>query len=151
MLQGMQHIHSSFRYVLLILLIAAIVNAFLKFRSKKAYGNVDDKLSLAAFVVSHFQLLVGMMLYVISPVVKSAWSMGMGEMMGSSLHRFYAIEHIFGMLVALALVTIGRIRAKKQSDDVQKHKTTFLFYLIALIIIIATIPWPFRNMGAAWF
>jgi hypothetical protein len=74
----------------------------------------------------------------------------MGEMMASSAHRFYGIEHIFGMLVAIALITIGRIKSKKLTDDLAKHKTTFTFFLIALIIIFVTIPWPFRNMGTSW-
>ncbi len=150
MLTGLQHTHSLLRYVLLIFLVWTTVNAFLKMRGKKPYAIMDNKLSLYTFIFAHTQLLIGIVLYAISPIVKGAWSLGMGEMMASSAHRFYGIEHIFGMLVAIALITIGRIKSKKLTDDLAKHKTTFTFFLIALIIMFVTIPWPFRNMGTSW-
>jgi hypothetical protein len=72
--------------------------------------------------------------------------------MSSSFYRFFAIEHIFGMLVAMALVTIGHSKAKKATTDVEKFKKIKVFYTLALIIILATIPWPFREaLGGKWF
>lgn len=151
MLTGLQHTHSLLRYIILIFLVWTVVNAFLKKNGNKPFLALDNKLSLYTFILAHTQLLIGIVLYAISPIVKGAWAMGMGEMMKSSAHRFYAIEHLFGMLVAIALITVGRIRMKKMEDDLAKHKTIFLFYLIALVIILVTIPWPFRNMGTSWF
>jgi hypothetical protein len=74
------------------------------------------------------------------------------ETMSSSFYRFFAIEHIFGMLVAMALVTIGHSKAKKATTDAEKFKKIKVFYTLALIIILATIPWPFREaLGGKWF
>ena len=151
MLTGLQHTHSSLRYIILIFLVWTVINAFLKKRGNKPFLVLDNKLSLYTFILAHTQLLIGIVLYFISPIVKGAWAMGMGEMMKSSAHRFYAIEHLVGMLIAIALITLGRIRMKKAQDDAAKHQTIFLYYLIALIIIFVSIPWPFRNLGASWF
>ena len=150
MLTGLQHTHSLLRYILLIALIATIVNSFLKMRGKQPFGVLDNKLSLYTFIFAHTQLLIGLVMYSISPIVKSAWASGMGEMMSISAFRFYAIEHAFGMLIAIALITLGRIKSKKLTEDTAKHKTTFVYFLIALLIILVTIPWPFRNMGTSW-
>jgi hypothetical protein len=150
MLTGLQHTHSLLRYILLIALIATVVNSFLKMRGKKPFVALDNKLSLYTFIFTHTQLLIGIVLYAISPLVKGAWAMGMGNMMASSVHRFYGIEHAFGMIIAISLITLGRIKSKKLNDDLAKHKTTFVYFLIALIILLVTIPWPFRNMGTSW-
>ena len=150
MLTGLQHTHSLLRYILLFALIAAVVNSFLKMRGKKPFLALDNKLSLYTFIFAHTQLLIGLVLYAISPIVKGAWAMGMGNMMASSAHRFYGIEHAFGMIIAIILITLGRIKSKKLADDLAKHKTTFVYFLIALIIILVTIPWPFRNLGTSW-
>ena len=150
MLTGLQHTHSSLRYIILIFLVWTVINAFLKKRGNKPFLVLDNKLSLYTFILAHTQLLIGIVLYFISPIVKGAWAMGMGGMMKSSAHRFYAIEHLIGMLIAIALITLGRIRMKKAQDDTAKHQTIFLYYLIALIIIFVSIPWPFRNLGASW-
>jgi ABC-type dipeptide/oligopeptide/nickel transport system permease subunit len=72
--------------------------------------------------------------------------------MKEASYRFYGMEHFLGMIVAIVLVTIGRKIAEKQSTDLDKHKKIRTFYTIALVIIIASIPWPFRTaLGGAWF
>ena len=100
----------------------------------------------------HVQFLLGITLYAMSPKVQGALAKG-AEMMGNTIDRFYAIEHGLGMLIAVALVTIGRRSTKKMTDAAQKHKRIMLFYLIGLLIMLATIPWPFMNRipGAGYF
>lgn len=75
-----------------------------------------------------------------------------GEWMGNSFFRFYNLEHFVGMLIAIALVTIGRKKAEKETTPLKKHAKIVTWYAIGLIIIIASIPWPFRNLGVtSWF
>lgn len=140
------HAHSGLRWLVLVFLILAIVNAARKQSRQTAYGASDKRVSLLALIFTHVQLILGLILYFISPkVVFSA------ETMGNTMLRFYTVEHITIMLLAIALITIGYSRAKRQSTDAQKFKTTFRFYLIGLILILISIPWPFRNLGAGWF
>lgn len=148
---GLLHLHSSLRYLLLIFLIVAIVRALLKWSKNEPFNKQDNIFSLIPFILSHIQLLIGLGLYVINPYVKQALSGGMGEIMGNSIARFYVIEHLVGMFIAIALITVGRIASKKATEDALKHKKLFIYYGIGLLIIIASIPWPFRGLGTGWF
>ncbi len=139
----LKHAHSGLRYVVLALILIAIVNAMMK-RKSGAYSNGDRKLNLFAMISVHVQLLIGLVLYSISGNVNFS---GISE----TVFRFYSIEHAFGMLLAVVLVTIAHAKSKKMEDANKKHRIIMLGYLFALIIIFATIPWPFRDLGGKWF
>jgi hypothetical protein len=134
------HAHSGLRYVVLALLIAAIFTAYSKWQNSDAG---DSKVYLFAFISTHVQLLLGLLLLVMSPKVNFS-------MISDKLYRFFSIEHGFMMLIAIILITVGRIRSKKLAGA-EKHRTVLFFYTMSLIIILAAIPWPFRGLGAGWF
>jgi NADH:ubiquinone oxidoreductase subunit 2 (subunit N) len=135
--------HSGLRWIALGLLIYAIFNAL---RKKDFYAKSDRMLNMFAMVSLHIQLVIGLILYFTSEKVKfvEGW-------MGNKVLRFYGMEHIILMILAIVLVTIGHAKAKRASEPSKKHKTILLFYAIGLILIIASIPWPFRQLGAGWF
>lgn len=147
----MVHLHSALRYLILISLVFAIVNAFMKMRGKEAYTSSDNTLSLVTFILAHTQLLLGLALYFIGSKGMNLFSNGMGDVMKNSTMRFFAVEHLFGMILAIVIISVGRIKAKKMSDDVAKHKTTFIYFLLGFILIFVSIPWPFRGFGQGWF
>lgn len=143
------HAHSGLRYVVLGLLIAAILNAFSKRRGGSVYPG-KDKLALFAFISTHIQLLLGLILYFfLSPLVR--FDGGMKAIMGDTVTRFYTVEHISVMLLAITIITIGYIKAKKQAELNKGWKTIGVYYLIGLVLILVSIPWSFRNLGAGWF
>jgi hypothetical protein len=73
-------------------------------------------------------------------------------MMEDAAVRFYTMEHLVGMLIAIALITIGYSKSKRAATDAKKFGAIATFYLIGLILILASIPWPFReNLGGSWF
>lgn len=140
------HSHSGLRWAVLLLLLAAIFNAGTKMGGKASYTDKDKKLGLFALIFTHLQLVIGFILYFISPKVVS-----MGEAMGDKVLRFYAVEHLTIMIIGIVLITIGYSRAKRSASDAGKFKTTFWFYLLGLLAILAGIPWPFMGYGSAWF
>lgn len=147
MLTGFKHLHSLNRYIILALLLIVLYKSFTGWKKKKDYTPLDNKLNLFTFIFSHLQLTIGLVLY-----FTSSWVQFNEFTMGNKILRFFTVEHIFGMVIAIALITIVRIKLKKVSDTTLKHKKTFIYYLIALIIIFITIPWPFRNVGImSWF
>jgi hypothetical protein len=84
--------------------------------------------------------------------IKNIQNMGMANVMKDAIGRFFAVEHTIGMILALVLVHIAYASSKKNSSDLAKHKKMFWFNCIALIIMLASIPWPFRAaIGRAWF
>lgn len=140
------HSHSGLRWVVLLLLLAAIFNAGTKMGGKASYTDRDKKLGLFALIFSHLQLVIGLILYFVSPKV-----VAMGDAMGDKVLRFFAVEHLTIMIIGVVLITIGYSRAKRQSGDGAKFKTTFWFYALGLLVILAGIPWPFMGYGSAWF
>ena len=142
---AIQHLHSAMRWVVLALLIAAIVHAFSKRRGGSVYPG-KDKLALFAFISTHIQLLLGLILYLfLSPYVKFT-----SDMMSNSIARFYSVEHITGMILAVALITVGYLRAKRQAELNKGWKTIWVFYAIGLLVILAMIPWPGRGLQGGW-
>lgn len=143
--QALLHAHSGLRWVALILLLAAIFRAFARKNSGR-YEKSDKMINLFAMVSLHTQFLIGMILYFISPKVlfPEGW-------MKVSQLRFFGMEHIAVMILAIVLVTIGRRKAENATDIAKKHGKIALWYTIGLILILASIPWPFRNLGAGWF
>jgi membrane protein DedA with SNARE-associated domain len=94
----------------------------------------------------HLQLVIGFVLYFISPkVIFSASSMK------DSVLRFFLVEHISLMIIAVVLITIGYVKSNRAADEMKKHKKLIIYYTIALVLILASIPWPFRGLGAGWF
>ena len=136
------HLHSGLRWVALILLIWAIANAF----SAKHFEKKHKLINLFAMLTLHIQLVIGLIQYFTSAKVQ--FSAGWME---NKLLRFYGMEHLAGMLLAIILITIGYSKAKRKVNDADKFKVIRLFYSIGLIIILLSIPWPFRaNLGGGW-
>lgn len=135
------HAHSGLRWLVLIALIAAL---FQTFSRRGTSGSImETKSVLFTFILTHLQLLVGLILYFISPKVVFG-----ADTMSNSLFRFFTVEHALGMLIAIILITMGYTRAKKAELPFNK---AFNYYIAAFIIMLISIPWPFRELGAGWF
>ncbi len=152
MLNGLLHSHSGLRWIMLALILASIARSISGLISGKPFGPLDDKLTLFSLISAHIQLVLGFALYFISPTVEGAMASGMGEAMKDALQRFWLVEHLLGMVIGIALITIGRLAAKKASDDSAKFKKVLVYFSLGLLIIIASVPWPFREViGRPWF
>lgn len=145
-------LHSLLRWVILVLLLVAIFRSYSGMTAGKPFSAADKKVGLFLMISAHTTLLIGLYLYFFGPWgFTNIRNLGFGEVMKNNAYRFYAVEHIFGMLVAIVLITIGRGVAKKNIPDLSKHKRTFWYVLVALVIILATIPWPFRaGIARPW-
>ncbi|MEZ4983478.1 MAG: cytochrome B [Saprospiraceae bacterium] len=144
MYNGLLHAHSGLRWLVLLFLVAAIAMAWSAWSKRTPYPS--GKMPLLGLIFTHLQLVIGLVLYFISPKVQFA-----SGVMKDSLLRFYTVEHITLMLLAIVLITIGYSKAKRQAGDAAGHKTIFNYYLIGLVLILVSIPWPFRGLGAGWF
>ncbi|MEO0471667.1 MAG: cytochrome B [Bacteroidota bacterium] len=143
----LKHAHSGWRWIVLALLVFAIFNAFRKWRSGAEFQESDRKLNIFTLSAVHIQFVFGLILYFISP-----WVVFSGEAMKDALLRFYTVEHFLTMLIGVAVISIGYSRAKRAVEAGQKFRTTFVFFLIGLLIILARIPWPFmEKYQGGWF
>ena len=139
-------LHSILRWVLLVLAIVAIFKSYSGMTAGKVFSAGDRKVGLFLMIAAHTTLVVGFYLWLAGPYgLANIRNLGFGEVMKDRVYRFYVVEHLVGMLIAIVLITLGRGAAKKNISDRAKHKRTFWYILVALVIILATIPWPFRE------
>jgi len=134
-------LHSYWAYLVLVMLIIAVLNAIIKKVGDKEYGAKDFRISLFALIVSHIQLLLGFILYFVSPRFSLFSEMGMGGIMKSSVDRLYLVEHPLVNIIAIALITVGYSKHKKKLISKSKFNTILLFYFIALVLFLSRIPW----------
>ena len=147
------YLHSFLRWVILVLAIVAIYKSYIGMTAGKPFTAGDKKTGLFLMIAAHITLLIGIYQWVVGPWgLQNIMNMGMATVMKDRVARFYAIEHWTGMLIAIILITIGRGVSKKNIPDGVKHKKTFWFFLVALVIILVCIPWPFRTgISRPWF
>src|ERR1700761_4032497 len=139
------YLHSFLRWAILILSLVVLFKSYGGMTGGKPFTAGDKKTGLFLMICAHTTLLVGLTLWLTGPWgLANIRNLGFGEVMKERVYRFYAVEHLTGMLIAIVLITIGRGAAKKNITDLAKHKRTFWFILVALLIILATAPWPFR-------
>lgn len=134
------HTHSLLRYLILAGLLIVIVRSLLGWLNKKPYSAFDNRTSLYLFIFTHIQLLIGLVQYMISDVVQ----FNEATMKNKEL-RYWAVEHITIMLIAIALITIARISVKKMTSDVAKHKRMFVFNALALLLTLVAIAMSGRG------
>ena len=126
MYQILRSAHSGWRYLVLILLVVALIQALAGWLGKKQYTEGNRKINLFTLIFTHVQVLIGLVLYFLSPLVEA----GM---------RYWKMEHISMMIFAAILVTIGNARSKKGEDATIKHRSVALYFGLALIVIVAAI------------
>jgi hypothetical protein len=146
MYTAIQFVHSWWAYLVLFVVLIATINAIAGYTGGKEYSPKDFRLALFALIVTHIQLLIGLVLYFISPLgLDSLLNNGMGVVMKDSLLRLYAVEHPLVMIITVILITIGYSKHKKKLVSKPKFKMLSIFYTIALVFMLSRIPW------AQWF
>lgn len=123
--------HSGWRYIVFALLVIAVLQALAGWFGKKSYTEGNRKLNVFTLISAHIQFLFGLILYFVSPLTK-------GEM-GDPFGRYWKVEHISIMILAVILITIGNSRSKKLKDATAKHKSIAIFFGIALVVVVAAI------------
>ncbi|GEC78414.1 hypothetical protein [Flavobacterium aquatile] len=131
-----QKFHSGWAYLALLLLVVAVVNSLIGMTSKKEFTAKDRKIALFGLIATHIQLVVGLILYFVSPLGKAS----LGNMKDAAL-RLTSLEHPLINIIAIVLITVGWSRHKKLATSEAKFKSITVFYGLGLVLILARIPW----------
>lgn len=138
MLSTVKMLHSYWAYLVFLMMIIAAVNALIKHFGKKEYDAKDFRIALFTLIVSHIQLLIGIVLWFAADYFGEST---MKDVMGNAALRSNAVEHPLTMMVAVALITIGYSKHKKKLTSAGKLKPLAIFYTIALALVIIKLPW----------
>lgn len=144
-------LHSIVRWAIVIIGVIAVVRAFIGWFGGRQWQQLDDRLGLGFTTAMDINLLLGLLLYFLSPLTRSALQ-DFGAAMGNSALRFFAVEHALLMVIAVVLAHIGRARSKKAGDDRSKFKQAAIFFGLAIVAVFLAIPWPFMSQwaGRGW-
>lgn len=139
-------LHNLLRWVILLLLLVNLLRHFAAIN--KPFGAIDKKLGLWLMITAHIQLVIGLYEWFAGAYGLQSFMNSGGAVMKDSGLRFFAVEHAISMLVAIVLITLARGVFRKQIPDGKKHRRCILLYAIALLIMLAMIPWPgMDNFG----
>jgi len=141
MYSTLQFIHSYWAYLTLGLLLLAVLNALRGIFSTKTFASNDLRVSLFALIFSHIQLVIGLVLYFVSPWFAFWSDLGVGGVMKNSEARLYLVEHPFTNIIALFLITLGWSLHKRQTEDKKKFLRLGVFYGLGLLLLLSRIPW----------
>lgn len=141
MYETVKVIHSGWAYLVLLMLVFATFNALAKYLGKKEFQPMDFRVSLFTLIVSHIQLLIGIVLFFAAGYISIIGDMGMRGIMKNDMLRSNIVEHPTTMIAAVVFITIGYSKHKKKLTSTPKFKMLAIFYTIALILVLVKIPW----------
>lgn len=142
--------HNLLRWVVLIGLLIALIRGYQGWLGNKAFTRLDNRIRVFSAILIHVQLIVGLILYAISPLIRQFFRF-FGEPEFQSYMRFFGMDHATGMLIGITLITIGSAKAKRKSSDREKFKALALWYTAGIVVILGTIPWPFMPHARPLF
>ena len=140
MITGLLHLHSTMRWIIIVLFVVTLVRAYLN-RTNSDFG-IQAKLGLFSMIALHIQLLVGLGL-----LINGHWA----DYADEGIRRFIMMEHTSMMIIAVILGTLGHSLSKRAEDVATKYRKQFIFFGLSFVIIMSMIPWPcLRNFGTVF-
>lgn len=144
---GLLHLHNLLRWVILILLLVSVIKAYTGWMNKKSFQPGDKKVWLFTMIAGHITLLIGLYQWLWGRFGLLTTTLPEGtSVMKDKFYRFYWVEHPFTMVLAIIFLTLAHGVAKKAIPDQIKFKKAFWFFIIALVLILAGVPWPWREI-----
>jgi hypothetical protein len=144
---GLLHLHNLLRWVILILLLISIFKSYAGWQKKKLFTGGDKKIWLFTMIAAHITLLVGLYQWLFGRYGLVSKGIPEGtDIMKDKFYRFFLVEHPTGMIIAIILITLGYGMSKKPVSDETKFRKAFWYFTLALLVILVTVPWPFRQI-----
>jgi hypothetical protein len=143
---GLLHLHNLLRWIIVILLLLSIVKAYTGWKGNKSFSAGDAKIWLFTMIASHITLLLGLYQWLMGRYGILTYEIPEGSSrMKDPFIRFFQVEHPVSMLLAILFITLGRGMAKKNLNDTLKYRQAFVYFFVALLLLLAAVPWPFRG------
>jgi uncharacterized membrane protein YozB (DUF420 family) len=143
---GLLHLHNLLRWVIVILLLVSLYKAWAGWQQKKVFSPADKKVWLFTMIAGHITLLVGLYQVLMGRFgILKGLPEGVDSVMKNNTYRFFWVEHPITMILAIVFLTLAHGMAKKQVPDDVKYRKAFIFLLLAFILLLAGVPWPFRG------
>ena len=146
-------LHSWLRWIVVLAGVVIVVRFLAGWLGKRDWQMLDARLATVFPMLLNIQLLIGLLLYFVASPITTGALKNFGAAMSNAITRFYAVEHLFIMLVALVVVHVGTILVKRRSATPARFRLGTILFGLAVLFILLAIPWPFVSAGAnrPWF
>ncbi len=138
--------HNLLRWVFLVFILISLIQSYSGWFGSKPYTKIANRFKTLTVSTVHLQLVIGLILYFLSPIVAQFLGDVGGSMKDKDL-RFFGMEHVIMMILAVVFVTIGSAKSKRQPTDTAKYKTIAIWFTIALLLILVAVPSEFSPMN----
>lgn len=138
-------LHSFVRWLVLLSLLTGIVRGYIGWLGKKHFSKADNRLRFVTATIAHVQLLLGLWLYIISPIT-NYFLQNFHTAVHERQIRFFGMEHSVVMLLAVIVITVGAAKVRRKIEDQAKFKIMAIWFTIALLMILSSIPWSFSPL-----
>ena len=128
---------------MLLMMLYAIYSAVKSFFGGRKFSKTDEKLRKYVMIFAHIQLIMGIWLYLASPMIHDFWG-NFKVAVHIKAMRFFAMEHSVMMILSIAVITIGAILTKRMKTEDHKVKMQLVWLVVALAMILVSIPWEFN-------
>ncbi|MEM7484149.1 MAG: hypothetical protein AAF348_02980 [Bacteroidota bacterium] len=139
-------IHSILRWLVVLSLLLSIGIALRGYLTNRTFSPTDNKIRHWSATIGHIQLIVGMLLYLKSPIAQYLYT-DFNDAIANWQILFFSVIHSLLMLIAIVVLTLGSAFAKRKATDKLKYKTILVWYTVAFLIIFIAIPWPFSPLA----
>lgn len=142
-------LHSWVRWAVLGALLLALLRGYRGWLTRASFTPFDNALRHWTATLAHVQLMLGYALYFQSPIVAAFRQQGAAA---GSEARFFGLLHVLLMTAAVVLLTLGSALARRRPSDAARFHTMALWFTLALLVVLAAVPWPFSPLAARpWF
>lgn len=143
-------LHSWLRYAVLGLALYLLVACLRSQRAGAPWTAAHERVQVAFLAAVDTQLVLGLALYLgLSPVAKAALA-NFGAAMKDPQLRFFGVEHLATMLIAIVVAHVGRVRQKRMPAEA-RCKSASRTLLAFLVLTLLAIPWPGLDVGRPLF
>jgi hypothetical protein len=144
-------LHSWVRWLVLISAAIVMIRSLVGWIKKKDWSVSDDRFNKIFVIGFDTQLLLGILLYFVSPIIQIAHQLPMADAMRDPITRFWMVEHAVMMLIAAGVFHMGKAITRKRTTGPRRQLFTFIYVLVGLLLVCSAIPWPSRVMGRPLF
>ncbi len=142
-------LHSIVRWLVVISAVLVLARMYGGLFSRRSWTAADDRAGMIFTMLLDLQALLGIILYVFLSPTTTAFLAGQTGM-SNSLARYFGVEHVFMMVIALVVAHVGRSLAKKGATNAWKFRRGAIFFTVSVLLILFAIPWPFLPAGRPW-
>lgn len=142
--------HSWLRWIVLVALLYAIGRAYSGLGNTRPFSKSDSQVLRVTTRIITIQFLLGLGLYFTSPLTQYFLD-NFSEAVHEREPRFFGMEHITVMTIAVAVIELGAAKVKRQRDDKLKFQTMLRWLVIGLLLMLSSIPWSFSPFTARPF